>query len=95
MDNIAHTKKPIYPQRILQFGGGNFLRGFADWMIDILNEETEFKGNVIVVKPTKKGDYDQLKKQNGQYHVITRGVKEGVTISESRLIKCISKVVGP
>ena len=29
-----------YPERILQFGGGNFLRGFADWMVDVLNEKT-------------------------------------------------------
>ena len=41
-----------YPERVLQFGAGNFLRAFVDWSIEILNRHTDFAGSVVVVKPT-------------------------------------------
>ena len=41
--------------KILQFGEGNFLRAFVDWMVDILNEKTDFDGAVEIVQPIIKG----------------------------------------
>lgn len=32
--------------KVIQFGEGNFLRAFADYFIDILNEKTEFDGDI-------------------------------------------------
>ena len=81
--------------KILQFGGGNFLRGYFDWMIQVLNEQTDFNGNIVVVKPTKRGDYEDLRSQHGLYHTTINGIKDGVLISERQLIDCISKVVHP
>jgi len=47
MQAITTVKKPVKrPVRVLQYGEGNFLRAFADWKIDILNEKTDFNGNV-------------------------------------------------
>ena len=83
----------IYPPKILQFGGGNFLRGFVDWMIEILNESTEFKGSVIIVKPTEKGDYKALKNQDGLFHVSSSGISGGNLIVENKLITCVSKII--
>ena len=31
------------PERVLQFGEGNFLRGFAEHFIDVMNERTDFR----------------------------------------------------
>ena len=86
-----HT--PQYPERILQFGGGNFLRGFVDWMVDILNESSDFQGSVVMVKPTEKGDYHQLREQQGLFHVILKGQKKGVYHQQVDLISCVSRII--
>jgi tagaturonate reductase len=53
---------PLYPERIVQFGAGNFLRGFTDWIIQMLNEQTDFASGVVVVKVTP-GTYPELEAQ--------------------------------
>ena len=40
-----------YPERIIQFGEGNFLRAFVDWQIDLLNEHTDLNSGVVIVRP--------------------------------------------
>ncbi|HBV1689834.1 TPA: tagaturonate reductase, partial [Klebsiella pneumoniae] len=40
-----------YPDRIIQFGEGNFLRAFVDWQIDLLNEHTDLNAGIVVVRP--------------------------------------------
>ena len=37
------------PERVLQFGEGNFLRAFVDYMIDIANETGDFNGDIVSV----------------------------------------------
>ena len=83
------------PERILQFGGGNFLRGFVDWMIDILNKQTDFKGSVIVVKPTERGDYTELKEQDGLFHVALDGIDNGDLVSKIDLVESVSRTIQP
>lgn len=39
-----------YPERIIQFGEGNFLRAFVDWQIDLLNEHTDLNSGVVIVR---------------------------------------------
>ncbi|MEM9261024.1 MAG: tagaturonate reductase, partial [Bacteroidota bacterium] len=80
------------PLKVLQFGGGNFLRAFVDWMIDVLNEQTDFKAGVAIVKPTERGDYDALRKQDGRFHVVLDGIKNGELMKERRLITCVQQV---
>lgn len=92
--NTTHT--PIkHPERILQFGGGNFLRAFCDWMFHVLNEETDFNSSVVIVKPTKRGDYIQLKAQEGLFHVALDGIREGELHSEVTLVESVSRVIQP
>lgn len=78
-------------EKIIQFGEGGFLRGFADWMIQIVNEKTDFDGKVAVVQPIKKGMCDILTKQNCVYTHICRGL-EGVDIKK---IEAISRCIKP
>lgn len=81
--------------KMLQFGGGNFLRGFVDWIIDIYNEKTDNKIEVIIVKPTERGDYAQWRNQQGIYHVLTRGVRKGQLVDECRRITCVTSFIHP
>ncbi len=83
------------PIRVLQFGGGNFLRAFVDWQFDVLNKETNFDGSIAVVKPTERGDYSELKEQDGLFHVALDGIKNGALISDTTLVSSVSKVIQP
>ena len=78
-------------ERIIQFGEGGFLRGFVDWMLQIVNEETDYEGSVVVVQPIEKGMCDMLTAQNCEYTHIIRGV-EGVL---EKKINVISRCVKP
>ncbi|MDF2596632.1 MAG: altronate oxidoreductase, partial [Clostridia bacterium] len=60
------------PERILQFGEGNFLRGFVNYFVDILNEEQGFNSKVVVVQPIANGLADLLNKQEGLYNLYLR-----------------------
>ncbi|MBQ2916163.1 MAG: tagaturonate reductase [Clostridia bacterium] len=83
--------KPIRPEKVIQFGEGGFLRGFADWMIQKLNEKTDFCGSVVVVQPIKDGLCDILAQQNCVYTHLIRGI-EGV---EKTVVDVISRCVKP
>ncbi len=85
----------VYPPKVLQFGGGNFLRAFVDWMIEALNEQTGFSGSVVVVKPTEKGHYQALIDQEGLFHVLTRGIRKGAEVSETQLVSCVHQIIHP
>lgn len=83
------------PVRVLQFGEGNFLRAFADWVIDALNEKTGFNGDVQIVQPIPKGMGKMINDQNGLYHVVLNGIKSGKPSTETQLIKCVRGVINP
>ncbi|MBE7055512.1 MAG: tagaturonate reductase [Ruminococcaceae bacterium] len=80
-----------YTEKVIQFGEGGFLRGFADWMLQIVNEKTDFNGGVTVVQPIENGMCDMLSAQNCVYTHVCRGV-EGVDIKK---VDVISRCVKP
>jgi len=92
--NTAQTAKQL-PHRILQFGGGNFLRGFVDWIVDEYNEKTNADLGVLVIKPTERGDYQRWRAQDGLFHVMTKGIRSGTLVNESRLITCVNHIIHP
>ena len=65
-----------YPERIIQFGEGNFLRAFVDWQIDLLNEHTDLNSGVVVVRPIETSFPPSLSTQDGLYTTIIRGLNE-------------------
>ncbi|GGK85628.1 tagaturonate reductase [Rufibacter glacialis] len=83
------------PTKVIQFGEGNFLRGFVDWMIDLLNEKTDFNGGVEIIQPLDKGIYKLLNQQDGLYHVVLEGIQDGQTVQEKRLITCVNHSHSP
>lgn len=66
-----------YPVRVMQFGEGNFLRAFIDWMIDKSNEAGKFNGMVQLVQPLPQGTADLINEQDGLYTLILRGMENG------------------
>lgn len=83
------------PAKVLQFGEGNFLRAFVDWGIDILNEKTSFEGNITIIQPIPHGMVDVLENQEGLYHVLLEGMKNGEPHTEKRLITSVKGGLNP
>lgn len=52
--NKQTAPKSVAPERIIQFGEGNFLRAFVDWIVYNMNQKTDFNGSVVVVQPIEK-----------------------------------------
>ncbi len=83
------TTRPERPIKAIQFGEGNFLRAFIDWQIDILNEKTDFNGDVIMVQPLERGMADMINAQNGFYTTVLRGIENGKEIEDYRKITSV------
>lgn len=81
------------PETVLQFGGGNFLRAFADVFIDEANKQGQNVGRIVVVQSTASSRADALNTQQGKYHVITRGLQNGQRIDKIQEINSISRAL--
>ncbi|PIB35771.1 altronate oxidoreductase [Reichenbachiella sp. 5M10] len=90
-----NTNVSALPVKVLQFGEGNFLRAFTDWMIDIMNKEGDYQHGIAVVQPINQGIVHMLKAQDGLYHHILRGLKDGQPHTETRLIDAIQVAINP
>lgn len=83
------------PIKVVQFGEGNFLRAFVDYVIDKLNEQASFNAGVAVIQPLAGGLVDMLNEQDGLYHLFMKGIRKGEEIQEKRRISCIQKGINP
>lgn len=92
---IPHGPAEVFPERIIQFGEGNFLRGFADWMVDLLNADGVFQSSVAVVQPVRHGLADLLNEQDGVYTVLMRGISQGKMVDERRIVTSVSRCLDP
>ncbi|WOC32834.1 MULTISPECIES: tagaturonate reductase [Caproicibacterium] len=88
------TRKPR-PVRVVQFGEGNFLRGFVEDMLETANERGTFDGSVAIVKPTDRGDLQKFREQDNFYTLLLRGRIHGKPVVQKRVITCIENVVDP
>jgi tagaturonate reductase len=79
------------PETILQFGGGNFLRAFADLFIDEANRGGQKVGRVVVVQSTEGQRANLLNDQRGRYHVVVRGLEKGQPVDRVQEVASISR----
>lgn len=91
--NRQKTGKKERPVRVLQFGEGNFLRAFVDYMIDIANEKGVFDGDIVLVKPIEFGTLDRFHDQECQYTVQLRGIVDGEPKRINRIVTSVADVV--
>ncbi|WP_428243485.1 tagaturonate reductase [Gynuella sp.] len=81
-----------YPEKIIQFGEGNFLRAFIDWQLDILNEHTPLNAGITVVRPIDTDFPPSLNLQDGLYTTVIRGIDdEGEVVRQSRIIRSVNR----
>ena len=91
--NKKKTGKAERPIKVLQFGEGNFLRGFVDYMIDIANERGYFAGDIVLVKPIESGTLERLRNQECQYTVSLRGIADGKPAVQNRIVTSVTDAV--
>ena len=84
-----------YPTKVIQFGEGNFLRAFVDWIIWNTNKATDFNAGVVVVQPIDKGMVDMLNSQDGLYHVNLQGIDKGQAVDSIEMIDVINGGLNP
>ncbi|MGI8470874.1 tagaturonate reductase [Pectobacterium brasiliense] len=83
-----------HPDRVIQFGEGNFLRAFVDWQLDLLNEHTDLDAGIVVVRPIDSDFPPALDTQDGLYTTIIRGLNEqGEAVREPRLIRSVNREI--
>lgn len=93
MSEVLKTGRKTRPIRVLQFGEGNFLRAFADYMIDIANERGTFDGNIVIVKPIPFGSLDNFHRQDCLYTVSLRGNVDGSPSKTNRVVSSVADAV--
>lgn len=91
--NKQMTGKKERPIKVVQFGEGNFLRAFVDYMIDIANEQGKFDGDIVLIKPIEFGNLDNFHKQDCQYTVSLRGMVDGEAKVLNRQITSVADAV--
>ncbi len=85
------------PERVLQFGEGNFLRAFVDYFIDMMNEKADFNSKVVLCQPigTAPAMADMINDQEGLYTLYLRGFENGQKVNSKRIISCVSRCINP
>ncbi|ABR46782.1 Mannitol dehydrogenase, C-terminal domain [Alkaliphilus metalliredigens QYMF] len=91
LNKTIYKEARNYPEKIVQFGEGNFLRAFADWTIDKMNKEANFNSGVVVIQPLQGGLIDKLNDQDGLYTLYLNGIKDGEVVSEHAVIDCVTR----
>ena len=98
MERLNRTTAPQakkYTEKVIQFGEGNFLRAFIEWIIWKTNQKTDFNGSVVVVQPIEKGMVEWLNEQDGLYHLNLQGLQNGEAVDSVDLIDVISRGLNP
>lgn len=82
-------------EKIMMFGEGNFLRAFAGYIIEQLNESGAYNGSIISVQGVEEGLCDLINSQDGLYTVIERGIEKHELLERYTLINCLSRCINP
>ena len=83
------------PEKVLQFGEGNFLRAFVDYFFDCANEKAGWNGKCVLMQPIAPGLTELINKQEGLYTLYLRGRENGEKVDRKRVISAVSRCMNP
>jgi tagaturonate reductase len=83
------------PERIIQFGEGNFLRAFVDWQFNEITRLGLFKGKIVLVQPLREGMVKEINAQDGLYTLLQRGIHQGKNVERTDIITTVSRGIDP
>ena len=87
--------KPERKIKIMQFGEGNFLRAFVEWILQDLNDKGAISADVVVVQPMPLGRVKDIAAQDGLYTLRLEGIDKGERVKKSEIIDVIGDCVNP
>ncbi len=80
-----------FPETILQFGAGRFLRGFVDRFVQHANDAGQNVGQVVIVQSTAGQRADLLNEQPDGYHVLVRGIENGQLVERTEKVRSVRR----
>lgn len=83
------------PEKVLQFGEGNFLRAFVNYWFDVSNEKAGWNGKCVLVQPIAQGLTKLINEQEGLYTLYLRGMENGQKVDRKRVISSVSRCLNP
>ena len=83
------------PEKVLQFGEGNFLRAFVNYWFDVSNEKVGWNGKCCLVQPIAPGLAKLINDQEGLYTLYLRGRQNGEKVDAKRVISSVSRCLNP
>ena len=83
------------PEKVMQFGEGNFLRAFVDYWFDVSNEKAGWNGKCVLVQPIPQGLTGLINDQEGLYTLYLRGRENGEKVDRKRVISSVSRCINP
>ena len=83
------------PEKVLQFGEGNFLRAFVDYWFDLANEKAGWNGKCCLVQPIAPGLAKMINEQEGLYTLYLRGSENGQKVDAKRVISSVNRCLNP
>lgn len=95
INETIEKKYGNYPEKVLQFGEGNFLRAFVDWMIDKANRDGIYRGSIVLCQPIAQGLKDMINAQDGVYTLAMRGAESGQPVENIEVITSVSRCINP
>lgn len=95
INETIEKKYGNYPEKVLQFGEGNFLRAFVDWMIDKANRDGIYQGSIVLCQPIAQGLKDMINAQDGVYTLAMRGAENGQPVENIEVITSVSRCINP
>lgn len=93
--NAKMTNPVNRPVVVMQYGEGNFLRAFVEYMIDIANEKGLMNAGVVLVKPIPFGSLERFEQQDNQYTLQLRGRVNKEEYVETRKITSVVDTACP
>lgn len=95
LNRTNYEKKSERPIKIMQFGEGNFLRAFVDWIVQGMNDAGAINSDVVVIQPMPSGRVAELEKQDGLYTVCLEGIDKGEKVQSRDIINVLRDFVDP
>lgn len=95
LNRATFPRLPSYPERVIQFGEGNFMRAFINWQLQQMNKQGLFNGSAVLIQPLGKGIGGMLGQQDCLYTVLINGIMQQQTVNEREIMTSVSRVINP
>lgn len=98
LSRSTHPELTLHPERMIQFGEGNFMRAFVDWQLQQMNNQGLFNGSAVLIQPIAQntgGVADLLAEQDYLYTVLLSGIMDNETVNSREIISSVSRVINP